>query len=572
MNNKTFTQWKRVDALHKVLRVFPALTGVVRRISSGAYRALELLLGDRHPHVRVQRQARELASNSGSFSPARSERVLFFTNRGWFPHVSTEAVIGKALELRGAKVCFYLCGGVLPQCDFKPPTDPKVTPGLCSRCAGFGTRMLRAMDFDIIQMNEVLNASERDELLLSLRESSPQDVLDFELDGNPLGQWILPSVQRSLLRGDVGGDIWSTATLNGYLESAVMYSHISKRLLDLLAPDVVVLTNGSFFAERIMLERCKSSGVDVVAYERGQRTNSIIVSRDAPVVPFETTTIFDRWKELPLTRSQRAQVDAYLNQRSTGNVGVQEIWPVIEKNKEAIAKRLHFDVRKPIVTAYTNILWDTAVFRRDRAFEGLFQWVTETIGAAETMPDVQFLLRIHPAEVRLPLLESRDRISDRIDRLAKPLPDNLRIIRPEDSASSYELMEMSKAILVYTSTIGLEAAARGLPVVVGGITHYGDKGFTFDTNRSADYREVITTAMTNGIMTDEMKDLALRYAYTFFFRFHRPFRWVDDSSRAARSLTFRSLDDIGPGADAEMDALCEWILGACELPPPNWPS
>ena len=39
---------------------------------------------------------------------------------------------------------------------------------------------------------------------------------------------------------------------------------------------------------------------------------------------------------------------------------------------------------------------------------------------------------------------------------------------------------MSDLALVYTTTVGLEAANLGIPVAVAGATHYRGRGFTHD--------------------------------------------------------------------------------------------
>lgn len=578
MSDDIFDRLKTLDAGHKLLRSVPALTWFFRLVSGAVYRLLELLFGRRHPHVRVEQQARKLVVGEGHGALAEPavvrpvgtprDRVLFFTKRGWFAHVTTEGVLAKALQQRGADPHFFLCGGVLSQCDFKPPSDPHVTSPLCRRCTGFGHRFLQSLGLPVTFMDEFLDADERSRLGGGLGRLSRVELLDYEHEGDPLGQWALPSVQRSLLRGDVGEDPWSERVLHGYVQSARIIHELAGRLLGTVKPATVVLTNGSFFAERIILEAAVRRGIDVVAYERGQLANTIVLDRDRPAVPFKTDDIFARFVEQALSDWEEERLDAYLQQRAHGDVGLQGLWPTMERDGRAIFDRLELDPERPVVTAYTNVMWDTAVFRRDRAFDGLVDWVFATIDAAAQLPDQQFVIRVHPAEVRLPMLESRDRIVDRLREHIVALPDNVVVVPPDDPASSYALMAASQAVLVYTSTVGLEAAVRGIPVVVGGLTHYRAKGFTRDVADRAIYARLIADAVASGQLDPERRQLARRYAYTFFFRYQRPFPWVDDSSRANRSLEIADLDALAPGRSPEMDNLCRWILEGGELPEP----
>lgn len=578
MAEDPFDRLKRLDSAHRMLRAVPALTWLFRLVSGMIYRLLELILGRRHPHVRVEQQAAELVGGQATADPAavRSsdtdrDRILFFTKRGWFAHLTTEGVLAKALQQRGVEPHFFLCGGVLPQCDFKPPTDPHVTAPLCGRCTGFGQRFLQSLEFPATFMDDLLDGDERRRLTAPLQGLSRQELLDYEHAGDPLGQWVLPSVQRSLLRGDVGDDRWSDQVLRGFVQSARIIHQLAGRVLDAVEPVVVVLTNGSFFAERVMLETAVRRGIDVVAYERGQLTNTILVDRNRPAIPFKTDEIFARFADQPLSNREQERLDVYLEQRARGDVGVQDLWPTMQRDGRAILDRLGLDAERPVITAYTNVMWDTAVFRRDRAFGGLVDWVFATIDAASQHPDLQLVIRVHPAEVRLPMLESRDRI---VDRLRQPptLPGNVVVVPPDDPASSYALMEASQAVLAYTSTVGLEAAVRGVPVVLGGATHYRGKGFTRDVDDRAAYAELIAEAADDGRLDPERVQLARRYAYTFFFRYQRPFPWVDDSSRANRSLKITDLDELTPGRDPNMDNLCRWILDGGELPEPLYDS
>ena len=47
------------------------------------------------------------------------------------------------------------------------------------------------------------------------------------------------------------------------------------------------MTNGLFFAERIMLEAARRRGVAVVTYERGMPLNSVLFDHNQPAIRFD---------------------------------------------------------------------------------------------------------------------------------------------------------------------------------------------------------------------------------------------------------------------------------------------
>lgn len=556
-----FSRLKRFDALHRWGRSVPALALPLRLASYGAYRGLELLLGGRHPHGRVVAQARELVRRGSPAPDGRGPRVLFFTVRGWFVHVGGEAVLAKALEMRGARPVFFLCGGRLPQCDFKPGTDPQVTAPLCWRCTGFADRLLAAFELPSLRLRDFAGRDAVQRAHERLAGLGQEELLAYRENDLPLGQLVRPSVQRSMLRGDIGDAPASLAVLRGFVASASVMAEVADKLLDRVAPDVVVMTNGLFFAERIMLELAKRRGVEVVTYERGIRVGSAVFDRNRPVIDFHLDPWWRQLGDRPLTAEESRRLDDYLTERAGGRVGVIDLWPQLDSDFGAIADRFDLDRERPLAVLYTNILWDSAVFGRDIAFEGMFDWVVEAVRLFAARPEAQLVVRVHPSEVRIPLSESQDRLDERLARAFPRLPDNVRLIAPEDPASSYALLAHARAVLVYTSTIGLEAACAGRPVIVAGRTHYRGRGFTFDVEQRADLAPLIDRALAAGDPVPETVERARRFAHLFFFVFNRSFPWITDTPRSERRLEVTDLASLAPGMDSEMDRLCRAILG-----------
>jgi len=73
-------------------------------------------------------------------------------------------------------------------------------------------------------------------------------------------------------------------------------------------------------------------------------------------------------------------------------------------------------------------------------------------------------------------------MADHIARYVPVLPTNVRVVQADDPTSSYVFMDEAMLGFVYSSTVGLELAARGVPVLVAADTHYRGRGFTFDPN------------------------------------------------------------------------------------------
>jgi hypothetical protein len=488
--------------------------------------------------------------------------VLFFTVRGWYAHVGTELVLASALGRRSATSQFFLCGGILDQCTYKPGPDPRVTRPLCWRCTGFAARMIAAAGFRTRRMDHYVEvAALRRRFHADTQGLSRDELLSFEHAGLQLGEFTIPSVHRALHSGSISERRYDVETLRGFVASAGVMTETADALLEAERPDVVVMSNGLFFEERIMLELARRRGIRTFVYERGIPVNTIITAVDRPVIPFDVDPLWRDRADRPLSDHETDALARMLRARVGGDVGVQRIWAEMSSDGVQVLRRQSLDPTRPISTLFTNLLWDTAVFRMDIAFEGMFDWIESTIEAFADLPEQQLVIRVHPAEVRLPLEETVERVAERIGTRFPVLPENVRVIPPEDSTNSYDLVSHSARVLTYASTIGLESALLGRTVIVSGDTHYRNRGFTLDVDDRAAYGRILADPTSFAALPPEERALAWRYGYTFFFEFMQPFPWLDDRSRATRRFVTELFTQLPPGEHELMDKLCNQILG-----------
>lgn len=176
------------------------------------------------------------------------------------------------------------------------------------------------------------------------------------------------------------------------------------------------------------------------------------------------------------------------------------------------------------------------------------------------------IVRLHPGEI-VDSVASRDSMQNKINQIFPELPENIKIIPPTSSVSSYTLMELSDVGLVYTSTTGLEMAIKGIPVIVAGIPHYRGKGFTFDPSTEEDYYKMNNLIMNGDELKEiieKRKEISKRYAYRLFFDGCIPFKpTMETASKKLNqkiTFSFHSVIDLLPGKDKGLDIACERIL------------
>ncbi len=152
------------------------------------------------------------------------------------------------------------------------------------------------------------------------------------------------------------------------------------------------------------------------------------------------------------------------------------------------------------------------------------EWIVRTVQYFAGVPEIQLVIRIHPGEV----LTHGTSMEDVVRNVLPELPENIRLIGPREEINTYDVMEIADFGLVYTTTVGLEMAMSGIPVVVAGNTHYRARGFTLDPDSWVNYYKILkplVDAPAKFRLTKEQTELAWRYAYNFFFEYPLPFPW-----------------------------------------------
>ena len=97
-----------------------------------------------------------------------------------------------------------------------------------------------------------------------------------------------------------------------------------------------------------------------------------------------------------------------------------------------------------------------------------------------------------------------------------------------DPVNTYDLFEIADLGLVYTTTVGLEMAMSGVPVIVVGKTHYRGKGFTLTRIPGRSSTPCWTRSWLPPQSTAspiEQVARAWKYAYRFYFEYPLPFPW-----------------------------------------------
>ncbi len=291
-------------------------------------------------------------------------------------------------------------------------------------------------------------------------------------------------------------------------------------------PDVVIVPNGTIQELGVVYRVARYLKIPTVTYEFSDQRQRIWIAQNSEVMRQDTDGLWKAFREQPLNDEQLERMHSLMVARQRGSMweNFARLWQGIpaEGGEQARAK-LGLD-KRPMVLLATNVLGDSLTLGRQVFSKSMAEWISRTVQYFIGRPDIQLVIRIHPGEV----LTHGQSMADVVLEALPRLPDNIRLIRAQDEINTYDLIDVADLGLVYTTTVGMEMAMNGVPVVVSGQTHYRDRGFTFDPDSWVSYFKLLGSILENPadfrLKKNEVES-AWNYAYRFFFDYPQNFPW-----------------------------------------------
>jgi ribosomal protein L20 len=291
-------------------------------------------------------------------------------------------------------------------------------------------------------------------------------------------------------------------------------------------PDVVIVPNGTIQELGVVYRVARHLKLPAVTYEFSDQRQRIWLAYNSEVMRQDTAKLWEASKDQPLREDQLERMRSLMMARQRASMweNFARLWQgKPAEGGEQARRKLGLDQR-PVVLLATNVLGDSLTLGRQVFSKSMAEWISRTVQYFIGRPDVQLVIRVHPGEV----LTHGQSMADVVQQVLPRLPDNIRLIRASDEINTYDLIEVADVGLVYTTTVGLEMAMMGLPVVVAGQTHYRERGFTYDPDSWVTYFKLLGHILENPAeyrLSREQVNQAWQYAYRFFFDYPQPFPW-----------------------------------------------
>lgn len=136
-----------------------------------------------------------------------------------------------------------------------------------------------------------------------------------------------------------------------------------------------------------------------------------------------------------------------------------------------------------------NVEWDSAALGRHLHFRDSAEWIGETVATVLAEDVGTVVVRQHPSERRASQRSRFDVAALLRDRFGDD--DRVRFVAADDPTSTYDLVQAAGLVLPFVSTIAVEAAAAGAPVVIAGRCYFEDLGFVHTAASRPEYLQLV---------------------------------------------------------------------------------
>ncbi len=505
-----------------------------------------------------------------ALSKANGPDVLLASSiGGHLPVILLDSILGIALTLRGYKVHILLCDGELTACELCQIDNSSdllnfskngQDYNFCKRCFLSAYQIFNSLGFKIHRYSENINNEEKKDIL-SLAESIPySNIRDYYYSDLTVGEHAWAGSLRFFARGTLDDEPNGEAITRRYLYAALLTAFITNNLFKNYNYVSTSFHHGIYVPQGIIGEVARREKIPVNNWSVAYRKKCFIFSHNETYHHEMLTEPIEKWENILLNEVQENEITDYLKSRA---YGTQDWFLLFEKPitvLDKIEKELGISFLKPTIGLLTNVMWDAQLHYCSNAFPNMVDWILETISYFSKRPDLQLIIRVHPAEVK-GTLKSRQPIIPEILKTIPSLPSNVIIIPPDNEISTYTVMQQCDSVLIYGTKTGVELTSMGIPVIVAGEAWIRNKGVTTDATSPEQYFSFLDKLPLQERLDEDTRKRALRYAYHFFFRRMIPLEFLEPTGGwPPYKLAVNSLLGFLPGNSTGLDVICNGII------------
>ncbi len=413
----------------------------------------------------------------------RSAPVLFFNASTRIHRLSLNGAYSLlaswTLRAAGIPVRYVVCQRGMQQCILGTRQDRLGSPPPCTRCTRLSQRIYPQELTIPLRFQQETN----DTISSMLQDLTFPELAAWDFQNIPLGELCLPGLRWALRSHQIPDKPAIRQLIKQYILSVYSLYTNFVEIVDREKPRALVVFNGIFYPEAIARHVAQNRGIPVITHEVGLRPYSTFFSHGEA-----TFRQVDLETDAALTSSENERLDQYLSERFQGDFTMAGIrfWPKMKDLPNWLLERMKTFQQNVVV--FTNVVFDTSQIHANTLFSDMFAWLEMLKRIIQAHPETLFIIRAHPDEER-PGKRSQESVKGWIADQGLFEFENVVFFEPGDPVSSYELINHSKLVLIYNSSVGLEASIMGAPVLSAGRARFTQLPTVFFPESRKKYEE-----------------------------------------------------------------------------------
>lgn len=507
-------------------------------------------------------------------------KLLIFSPYIMPVHNVIEVALAYNSKWRGVETKILCCDKIFDVCDmFRPQLHGAVDKpqAHCNSCHTNSDVFFRKNGLNVEWLSSFLLESEKNEIDNLIEKINVDNIFKFQYNGVAIGEFVESSVYSHFRINSINtSNEPHVNVFKKYIKGGIYIYQILKKIFDEFRPTSLILFNARMSYTRIALELALARKIEVTVHERGFLPQSLSIFKNCDCLSLEPYKILaQKWENVPLKVSEAEVVrDLIVGFEKGSSIN----WTPFNKFKtnEKLNKFLNKNSNKKIISLFPSSTDEIAGHSQFcRFYKNQPDWIKDTISFCE-LNDFALIIRAHP--------NMGSSVSDGINKeeiefitsLSENLPENVLLFMPGDEVSSYEIIKHTDIGLVFVSTLSIEMACRGIPVIAAGNPLWALSSAVESPASREEYfhtlQEYVKKNITSSARIEKMRS-AYRLAYAFFKRWYvfLPFYKMGDPYSA--ELAVDGPEKFKPGVYPELDRLTEVVLGTRDPipdPPPRF--
>ncbi|MFZ4784851.1 MAG: hypothetical protein ACOYLH_05190 [Flavobacteriales bacterium] len=450
------------------------------------------------------------------------------------------AMIARYLQPKGYRSIYLVCDRHLPVCNNERIMKTRETDGgICTACFQPYKHIIKKTGADIRYLSAYHDEHKFQHVQKQIAEIQTLDeCVQFTFEQQPIGRLTEKSVLRFFYVGWLENKKEHVDLYKKFLEANVRYSIAWVNFIASLGqkPDLVMIYNGTLAFESVMRDHCKNANIDYMTHETYVGTNSWIFKKNNEVMLLNWEEQWNTFNQKTFTHEMADQAADFLE----GLRGGKQMYAKLNERHDLDEKLQH----SSFVALFTNLNFDTAVLGRNPHFQSMHDWIEKVIRFwREYNITTKLVIRVHPAELKL-ITASSDFIGDKIKSWMGDA-QNIMLYDAADKVDSYALIEHMRFGLIYSSTIGMEIAYAGKPVLIGGDAFFKKQPFVHFHKNENDYFEKLTAMLNSEVLETPDKSDVLRFVNFIYFDRVKRLNGLDmNHAQHVNTFDFSTADEL----------------------------